>query len=49
MYIILSSYANFCCDRTIIHQDKDILLLEHYSVVILFMGIAAKHNDLNTI
>ena len=47
--IILSSYANFRSDRTIIHKDKSILLLDHYLGLILFIGIAAKCNEPKTI
>ena len=48
-HIILSSYANFRSDRTIIHKDTSILLLDHYSGLILFIGIAAKRNEPNMI
>ena len=37
--IVLNSYANFRSDRTIIHEDKSILLLDHSSGLILFIGI----------
>jgi hypothetical protein len=43
-YIIPSSYTNFCSNGVIIHQDKGILLLDHYSGVIIFIGIAHELN-----
>ena len=47
--IVLSSYTNFHSGRTIIFHNTGILLLDYYSGVILFIGIAAKHNEPNTI
>ena len=44
---ILSSYINFRSDRTIIHKDTSILLQDHCSGLILFIGIATKHNEPN--
>ena len=37
--IVFNSYANLRSDRTIIHEDKSILLLNHSSGLILFIGI----------
>ena len=48
-HIVWSSYAKFCSERTIIHQDRGILLLDCYSGVILFICIAAKCNEMNMI
>ena len=47
--IILSSYPNFCSDRTIIHKYTSILLLDHYFGLILFIAIATKCNEPNPI
>ena len=47
--IVLNSHTNFRFNRTIIHKDKNTLQLDHYSGLILFIGIAAKRNELNTI
>ena len=48
-HITLSIYTNFHSYRTIIHKDKSILLLDHCSGLILFIGIAVKYNELNMI
>ena len=39
IHIVLNSYANSCSERTIIHQDTGMLLLDCYSGVILFIDI----------
>ena len=48
-HITLSSYPNFRFDRTIIHNNTSILLQDHYSGLILLIGIATKHNEPNMI